>query len=192
MPVTYDGSSSAAAEAAAVLLIQIFLILSRTDITGYSRALFSPFATKTAEQKERENKTKERNKGKVQSTAVPARPPRSRSPPQPSPPGPPRRHHAPDPGIPQEIQDRLRRSLIPRVPDRGAAGVSTSFKPTFHNIRRRVKRWCRDRGLAADAPPALAGVGLLDLVVEVSPYRRVPRQELVAAAGKRFPHPSKV
>ena len=40
--------------------------------------------------------------------------------------------------------------------------------------------------LAAVAPPALACVGP-DLVVEVSPYRRTPRQGLVVAAGGGLP-----
>ena len=55
--------------AAAVLLLQKFLILSQTDTTGHSSPprLFSP---KTAEQKGGKNKTKERSKGKAQSTAV--------------------------------------------------------------------------------------------------------------------------
>lgn len=41
--------------------------------------------------------------------------------------------------------------------------------------------------LAAVAPPVLARVGLLYLIVGVGLYRRKPRQELVVAAGQGLP-----
>ena len=48
------------------------LLIKQVLVTGHSRAPPLFLFPKTAEQKERENKTKERNKGKVHSTAVPA------------------------------------------------------------------------------------------------------------------------
>ena len=42
--------------------------------------------------------------------------------------------------------------------------------------------------LAAVAPPTLTRGGLFYLLVEVGPYRRMPRQELAVASGKRLPY----
>ena len=123
----------------------------------------------------------------MQPRAGPARPPLPlpRYPPPPSgvPSG---------PGISQQIQDCLRCPLIPQPPNRGAPWVFPPARlpyvlpnppdlggpgPAFgEGVVSRL--WP-----TAAAPPALARVGLLGLVSEADPYRRVPQEELVIAAS---------
>ena len=76
-----------------------------------------------------------------------------------------------------------RLSYLPPQPPSLGGTISTSSEKVVSRL------WI---AAVAVAPPAFAAVGLLDLVVEVSPYRRVLRHEPVLAAGKELLHPAKL